>query len=222
MPLELARAVASAGVEWAAPGLRQELVGELLASLPKALRRELQPFAPKVERIVAELQPQGPTLLHDLSRFLQTHFGVAVPVAAWRPEALPAHLRPRIEVLGGDRKAVAAGRDLDGLRGQLAAVKAAPAPESTAWQRQAAKWERVAITGWTFGDLPERLEVEDIPGHAVHAWPGLRVEDGAVCLRLFRSPEVARQESRAGVARLVELALQKDLGWLQRDLRSLA
>jgi ATP-dependent helicase HrpA len=42
-----------------------------------------------------------------------------------------------------------------------------------------------------------------------------------VNLKLFRSQAAARHASLGGVQRLVELALQKDLGWLQKDLRSL-
>jgi ATP-dependent helicase HrpA len=48
------------------------------------------------------------------------------------------------------------------------------------------------------------------------------VEEGHVNLRLFHSQESARNASLEGVQRLVELAMQRDLGWLQKDLRSLA
>lgn len=65
----------------------------MLSSLPKTLRRLLQPFGPKVEDIVRELQPEGPTLMHDLSRFLQARYAVQVPVSEWRPQNLPAWFR---------------------------------------------------------------------------------------------------------------------------------
>jgi ATP-dependent helicase HrpA len=42
-----------------------------------------------------------------------------------------------------------------------------------------------------------------------------------VALRLFRSPEEALQATRSGVPRLAECLLQRDLVWLQKDLRSL-
>ena len=47
-------------------------------------------------------------------------------------------------------------------------------------------------------------------------------EDGQVNLRLFHSPDSARQASLGGLQRLIELALQRDLAWLQKDLRALA
>ncbi len=37
-----------------------------------------------------------------------------------------------------------------------------------------------------------------------------------------RNPEQARAASLTGVQRLVELAIQKDLAWLERDLRALS
>jgi ATP-dependent helicase HrpA len=50
----------------------------------------------------------------------------------------------------------------------------------------------------------------------------LQVEDEIVNVRLFRAREAARRASLPGVQRLVELALQKDLAWLVKDLRALA
>jgi ATP-dependent helicase HrpA len=56
----------------------------------------------------------------------------------------------------------------------------------------------------------------------VYAWPGLALEEGHVNVRLFRSPELSRAASLDGLRRLVELAIHKDLGWLQKDLRALS
>ena len=41
-------------------------------------------------------------------------------------------------------------------------------------------------------------------------------------VHLFRSRDAARATSLFGVQRLVELAILKDLGWLEKDLRALA
>lgn len=223
LPLDVARTVTASAVDWAVPSLRVELVAELLGSLPKAHRRVLQPFAPKVEEIVRDLVPQGPTLLHDLSRFVRERYGVPVSVTDWRAEAVPAHLRPRVEVVSGDAraKAVASGRDLSRVRVALAEIKARPVDDSALWRRATERWERGGLSQWSFGDLPEQVPVGEVNGLPVVAWPGLKVEDGAVSVRLFRSREAARTDSLPGLQRLVELALGKDLAWLERDLRGL-
>jgi ATP-dependent helicase HrpA len=157
-----------------------------------------------------------------------------------------------------NRKPIAAGRSLEQLQAQLKDVKAAPGGGNDDWRRATAKWERTAISGWTFGEVPERIVVSgesvsrsaavpsrsspesikslvtqnsgDIPPAAagtaalqpVYAWPGLALEEQHVCLRLFRSRDLAREASVVGVGRLIELAIQKDLGWLQKDLRALS
>jgi ATP-dependent helicase HrpA len=56
----------------------------------------------------------------------------------------------------------------------------------------------------------------------VYAWPGIEYAEGVVNVRLCRSPDLARTASLIGVQRLVELAIQRDLAWLERDLRALS
>jgi len=220
----MAQALSSASVEWAVPGLREAQVGELLRALPKAIRRELMPFPPKVAEMVRDLRPGNHTLLHDLSRFIRQRYGVEVPLSAWPADALPAHLRPRVEIVGQDRKPIVTGRDLNQLRLHLERTKVEPAPagDPPAWTHLVREWERFGLTDWTFGDLPERLVASEDPKAPLYAWPGVEIEDGQVNLRLFRAQAAARAASPGGVRRLIELAIQKDLGWLQKDLRLLA
>jgi ATP-dependent helicase HrpA len=235
LPVDLARAVSPAAVEWAVPGLRAEQVGEWLRSLPRALRRELQPIEPKVAEIVRDLNPRGTSLRSDLARFLLQRYGITVPPDAWREEAVPAHLRPRVEIVDHNRKTLAAGRNLEQLRPQLKETKPVAPRHDDAWQRATAKWERADLTTWNFGDLPEKIVVSDDAGRGAlprrpaeqqlsptaYAWPGLTFEDGHVNLRLYRSSALAREANSDGVNRLIELALQKDFAWLQKDLRAL-
>jgi ATP-dependent helicase HrpA len=209
-------------VEWAVPGLRTEQVTALLQSLPKSLRRLLMPFPPKVEEIVRELRPTGHSLAADLGKFIHQKFGVEIPASTWRMETVPSHLRPRIEIATSSLKPVAAGRDLDQLRQQLPKAKAVPTQVSPAWQRAARQWERFGRTGWTFGDLPDRVLVGEEAGLPAYAWLGLQAEEDTVSVRIFRGAEAAKQSSLGGLRRLLEIALQKDLAWLQKDLRALS
>jgi ATP-dependent helicase HrpA len=224
LPFTLAQSASAALLEWAVPGLREEKVNELLRALPKAIRRDLMPLAPKVAEIVRDFAPSGTSFLRDLGRFLEQRYRVAVPESAWPPDALPAHLRTRIEVVGHDEKPLAASRDLEQLRQhfQQREVNSEPAHAPEHWQRVARQWERFGLRGWTFGDLPERLTVCEGPGLPLYGWLGLQCEEGGVSVRLFRSRDAARATSLFGVQRLVELAIQKDLGWVEKDLRALA
>jgi len=224
LPFALASTASAAVIEWAVPGLRAEKIGELLRSLPKSVRRELQPLPPKIEEIVRDFAPSGKSFVEDLGRFIHRRFGVAIPTTAWPAEALPRHLQTRVEIVDHDEKPLGAGRDLDQLRRQLAQtpVTTGAGNEPPAWKLATEKWERFGLDAWTFGDLPERITVSEGPGLPLYAWPGLAVEDGLVNLRLFRSSEERQAASLAGVRRLVELAIHKDLAWLEKDLRALS
>ena len=217
----LAQTVSQSLVEWAVPGLREGLINELLRALPKSLRRELQPFPPKVAEIVSELQATGESLQQDLAAFIRRRYGVAIPPNAWAADAIPAHLRPRIEVMGNDKKIIGASRDLGALRQTLEQVKTTPAPDDSAWTRVAQQWERSNVTAWDFGDLPARITVSETGPVPVYAWPGLAFENDRVSLRLFRTEDLARPATLGGIQKLVELALSKDFAWLHRDLRML-
>jgi len=94
--------------------------------------------------------------------------------------------------------------------------------DSADWTRAAQQWERFGLIDWTCGDLPERITVSEGPGLPVYAWPGIDFAEGVVNVRLFRSPDLAQTASFVGVQRLVELAIQKDLAWLEKDLRGLS
>jgi ATP-dependent helicase HrpA len=217
----LVTAVSPASVEWAVPGLREATISELLRALPKALRRELMPFGPKVTEIAQELQPGPHSLKQDLARFVRERYGVDIPLSAWPAEGLSNHLRPRIEVVGHDQKVVAAGRDLTQLRQQLEQARLEPAKASPGWERLVQRWEKFGLTTWNFGTLPDRV-TEGAGPDLVEAWVGLKVEDGQVNVRLFRSSAEAQKATLAGIRAMVELGLQKDLAWLQKDLRALA
>jgi ATP-dependent helicase HrpA len=182
------------------------------------------PFPPKVPDIVREFRPTGTSFLQDFAAFLHRRYGVPVKAADWPANALPAHLRPRIEIVDAERKSLGTGRDLAQLQQRLKQTKVEPVAkaDSAEWARAAQRWERFGLTTWTCGDLPERITVSEGPGLPEYAWPAIEFVEGVVNVRLFRNPDLARAASLIGVQRFVELAIQKDLAWLERDLRALS
>ena len=224
LPFSVAQMASPGLVEWAVPGLREGIINELLRALPKSIRRELMPLPPKATEIAREFQPAGASFLQDLGTFLHRRYGVEVKAADWPANALPAHLRPRIEIVDHDRKSLGAGRDLAALQRRLTQIKSEPSSkvESVEWVRATQQWERFGIREWNFGDLPERITVSEGPGLPLYAWPGIEFAEGVVNVRLFRNHDQAREASLIGVQRLVELVIEKDLAWLEKDLRGLS
>ena len=75
-------------------------------TLVKETRRQLiETSRGQIEEIVRELQPTGDSLSADVGRFIFRRYGIMIPPDAWRAEAVPAHLRPRVEVVDGDPSA---------------------------------------------------------------------------------------------------------------------
>ncbi len=215
----LAHTIPAAPLEWAVPGLREAQAAEFLRALPKSLRRELMPLADKAREMARELQPAGDSLCAAMAAFVKARYGVQVSAEAAPGTASAGHLRPRFDIIAAGARPVASGRDLPALRRQLEAERLRAAEDPEAWRTAERRWERFGLTAWNFGEVPERITINDLG--PIYAWPGLELEAGQVNLRLFRAPEAARTASQAGFRRLVELAVQKDLAWLEKDLRGL-
>lgn len=215
----LAEAVDPALLDWAVPALREARVLALLQALPKSLRRPLMPLPETARRIAAGIEAAAGRHLEAMSALVRREFGVVVPVESWAIGQLPDHLRPRVEIVGRDDRPVAAGRDLRALRETLR--RQPTGDDNPAWEQAVRQWERYDLRTWSVGDLPEQVLVAEVAGFPVHAVPGLHVESGVVNLRLFRRREEAQAHSPYGVARLVEVVLERELAWLRKDLREL-
>ena len=219
LAVPIAERVDVSQLDWVVPALREERVAHLLRGLPKALRRPLMPLNESARVIAREVLPGGRNYLEALSAFVQQRYGVEVAVSEWPLGVLPAHLQPRFELVATDGQALVAGRDLSELKARVRDHHTTT--EAAAWQAAVQRWERYGIETWDVGDLPETVLVAEVGGFTLRAYPALHVEDGTVHLRLFRRGEEAVAAMRGAVPRLAERVMQRELAWLERDLRQL-
>ncbi|MGH3252955.1 MAG: DUF3418 domain-containing protein, partial [Trebonia sp.] len=183
---------------WHIPGLRLELITELIRTLPKSLRRELVPAPDVAREILAKLNGAAPgaDVRETMSRELLRLRGVEVPPDAFDTTRLPPHLLITFRVLDGT-KVVAAGKDLAALKRQLRPkVRATLSARATALTRS-------GVTSWDFGPLPEVFTDGE-----VKAYPALVDAGTAVDVRLFETAAAAARSMRAGTRRLVLLAVK--------------
>ncbi len=147
IPLAALNQVSGEELSWQVPGRREELVTELIRSLPKDLRRAFVPAPDTARAVLARLgEPHG-NLLDALGAELGRLGGVPIPRDAWDESRLPAHLRITFRVMDGDRE-LASGKDLDALRQQLR-------PRLQAMLTEAAgDIVRTGLRDWTIGTLP--------------------------------------------------------------------
>jgi ATP-dependent helicase HrpA len=175
------------------PGLRTELVTEMIRSLPKSLRRDLVPAPDVAREVVARLGAPSRDLRDAVASELRSLRGVDVPRDAWDLDKLPPHLRITVRVTDGDR-VVAEGKDVAELqrllRPRLRAVLSRAAGDLT----------RTGVTSWDFGALPAVFREG-----TVVAYPALFDAGQTVDVRLFETEAAARSAMWAGTRRLILL-----------------
>jgi ATP-dependent helicase HrpA len=193
IPLSRLNQVNAAEFSWQVPGLRAELVTEMIRSLPKALRRDLVPAPDVAREVVARLGAPSGDLRDAVARELRSLRGVTVPRDAWDLTRLPRHLRITVRVTEGDR-VLAEGKDVAELQRELK-------PRLRAVLSQAASGiTRSGLTSWNFGALPEVFREG-----TVVAYPALADAGDKVDVRLFETEAAARAAMWAGTRRLILL-----------------
>ncbi|QCX26611.1 ATP-dependent RNA helicase HrpA [Nocardioides jishulii] len=202
VPVATLNQVEADDFSWLVPGLREELVVNLIRTLPKQLRVSFVPAPNTAKAFLAAVPPGEEPLLDSLERFLRATTGVHVPREAWDLDKLPAHLRPTFKVVGDNGKVAAAGKDLDALKAPLR-------PTFAAAMAEVAQDTGVTATGqttWTFGTI-ETSFTQRRAGHEVRGYPALTDEGATVGLGVFGSSDEAAARHRLGVRRLLLLAL---------------
>ncbi|WP_436700211.1 ATP-dependent RNA helicase HrpA [Nocardioides sp. BYT-33-1] len=187
---------------WIVPGLREELVTELIRSLPKALRVSFVPAPNTAREFLAAVPPGEEALLTALERYLRSTTGVHVPREAWDLAALPDHLKPSYRVVDEDGRVQGRGKS-------LAELKAPLQPQFDKAMAEVAADSGVARSGettWVFDTIPATATWTRA-GHEVEAYPGLVDEGATVGLQVFGSEDERDARHRLGVVRLALLAL---------------
>jgi ATP-dependent helicase HrpA len=167
------------------------------------------------QRALDKMKLNDGSLLDALAEALGRVSGTRVTRNDFDLETLAEHLKLNFKVVDESGKVLAAGRDLDALRRQLGVeVKQRfnALPQSP--------FNRDGITRWDFDDLPESVEIIR-GGMTLKAYPAV-VENpetpDAVSLRLFDTPEAARDAMRTGLRKLFMLQLGEPIRHLQRML----
>ncbi|GAB2988409.1 ATP-dependent RNA helicase HrpA [Streptomyces pseudoechinosporeus] len=209
IPLQVLNQVTDEGFDWQIPGLREEVVTELIRSLPKPIRRNYVPapnFAQKfLERAVPLQEPLTTTMARELKRM------VGVPLTAddfdWTK--VPDHLRITFRIVDERRRKLAEDKDLEALKLRLkpkARQAISQAAAATAERTGGESLERKGLTDWTIGSLSRVFETRRA-GQPVKAYPAL-VDDGdTVSVRLFDTEAEQQQAMWKGTRRLILLGI---------------
>ncbi|THA67703.1 ATP-dependent RNA helicase HrpA [Streptomyces sp. A0642] len=206
IPLQVLNQVTSEGFDWQIPGLREEVVTELIRSLPKPIRRHYVPAPNYADKFLDRAVPLQEPLPVTLARELQRMVGVPVTADDFDLSRVPDHLKITFRVVDERRRKVAEDKDLEALRVQLrpkarqalskaAAATAGPSGESI---------ERSGLTDWTIGTLDRVFETRRA-GQPVKAFPALVDQGETVAVRLFDTEAEQQQAMWRGTRKLILL-----------------
>ncbi|MEV5437155.1 ATP-dependent RNA helicase HrpA [Streptomyces sp. NPDC052682] len=205
IPLQVLNQVTPEGFDWQIPGLREELVTELIRSLPKPIRRNYVP-APNyakafLERAVPLQEPLTVTMARELKRMV----GVPFEADDFDWSKVPDHLKITFRIVDERRRKLAEDKDLESLKLKLkpkARKALSQAAAATASREGGESLERKGLTDWTIGTLTRVFETRRA-GQPVKAYPAL-VDDGdTVSVRLFDTEAEQAEAMWKGTRRLI-------------------
>ncbi|MFB7549029.1 ATP-dependent RNA helicase HrpA [Streptomyces sp. NPDC056154] len=206
VPLQVLNQVTPEGFDWQIPGLREEVVTELIRSLPKPIRRHYVPAPNYADKFLDRAVPLQEPLPVTLARELQRMVGVPVTADDFDLTRVPDHLKITFRIVDERRRKVAEDKDLEALKLQLrpkarqalskaAAATAGPSGESI---------ERSGLTDWTIGTLNRVFETRRA-GQPVKAYPALVDQGATVAVRLFDTEAEQQQAMWLGTRKLILL-----------------
>jgi len=205
IPLQVLNQVTDEAFDWQIPGLREELVTELIRSLPKPIRRNYVPAPNFAQRFLATAVPLQEPLTVTMARELKRMVGVPFTADDFDWSRVPDHLRITFRIVDERRRKLAEDKDLEALKLRLkpkARQALSQAAAATASREGGESLERKGLTDWTIGSLTRVFETRRA-GQPVKAYPAL-VDDGdTVSVRLFDTEAEQAESMWKGTRRLI-------------------
>ena len=250
LPIYALNQVSEERCEWLVPGMLQAKVLALAKTLHQRPRSRLVPLPDYAAEFCATVPFAQGAFMDALLKHVRERTQLAVQRNDFKLEQVPPHLLMNFRVIDEHGRQLGAGRDLAGLKAELgsqarnafqalAALKvAAPAAPPAARANTVppgparVKAEIVlpdstpapaalkTYTAWTFGELPELMEVRR-GSQVLVGFPALIDRGAHVEIEVFDEPEIAATRHRAGLRRLVALQLRDPLKYLEKHIPEL-
>ena len=250
VPLFVLNQVSEERCEWLVTGMLKDKIQALLKSLPQRPRSRLVPLpesATKLAEALSAPEVFGAGSLTDvLLKRVRDQTSIDVKRADFKLDMLPPHLFMNLRIVDEHGRQLGMGRNLGALKAELGTqargafqalaglnVRAAPAV-APADAPKAANAPRPATaapsaptlpagaryTAWTFGELPELMEVRR-GAQSLIGFPALVDGGDAVSIEVFDEPAVAAAKHRAGLRRLFALQIKDALKYLEKNIPDL-
>ena len=236
--------------EWLVPGMLKDKVLALVKSLHQRPRSRLVPLPEYADSFIAQVNERnafgtGP-LVDVLLKSVRDKTQLDVKRNDFKLEQLPQHLFMNFRVVDEHGRQLGTGRNLASLKAELggqarsafqalaalrpglpsapvAAAAPAKSPQSEVGRPATAAVPapaEVQYTDWTFGELPELMEVKR-GSQTLVGFPALIDRGNHVLIEVFDEPDIAATKHRAGLRRLVALQIRDALKYLEKNIPDL-
>ena len=224
VPYAKAQSLDTPLLDWLVPGHLEAKVLHLIKALPKDHRRQLQPLTETAASIATQLTPSKKTLCESLAAYLKREYRIETYASDWKEDAIPQHLKVRVDVQDAKGQTVLEGRSAETVKAALEKRERSVVPDSQSqtealWKRALSRWSKTISSIDELDTHPERIEVGDLSGVPVFGYPALRDFGDRVALTLLRTPVETRIATKKGISKLIEYELRRELAWIQEDLR---
>ncbi|MDB5915177.1 MAG: hprA [Ramlibacter sp.] len=249
VPLFVLNQVNEEHAEWLVPGMLKDKIQALLKSLPQKPRSRFVPLPESATRLAQVLSaPErwcNGSLTDALLKQVRDASSLDVKRTDFKLDMVPAHLFMNFRIVDEHGRQLGTGRNLAALKAELGAqargafqalagikVSASPAPTAAGQAGGARPASERPVpnlppqaggeryTAWTFGELPELMEIRK-GGTSLVGFPALIDKNDAVTIEVFDEPEVAAARHRAGLRRLFALQLRDALKYLEKNIPEL-
>jgi ATP-dependent helicase HrpA len=250
VPLYALNQVSAERSEWLVPGMLKEKVHLLLKSLPQKLRRHCVPLPDYAAGFCDRVQEKRifgrGSLLDAVIADVREQTTVMTKTTDYKLETLPAHHFMNFKVIDEHGRQLEMGRNLGVLRAELGGQAresfqrlaentapttvasaneqggkpAAAAAKAASGNAASSNAQHQNLTGWTFGELPELLEIQR-GKQTLIGFPALVDRKTHCDIEVFDDPDEAARVHRIGLRRLFALQLKEQLKFLDKNIPGL-
>jgi ATP-dependent helicase HrpA len=215
IPVEVLPSLDSQEFDWLVPGLRLELVTEMIRALPKAIRKSVVPAADWAKKILGELDAKG-GFAERLAQTIQAMAGVKVEAVDFDLDRLPDGLKMTYRVLDQKGKVLATSTSLVDLQSQFKQEgQRAVAQVASKLHKDL---ERQGLTSWDFDQLKDL--VETVSGNSsIKAYPSLVLNGKSVDIEVLATEADRLAKHPRAVAELVRMAIPSPAKYIESHLK---
>ena len=216
VPLPILASLNPDPFDWLVPGMRLELITELIRSLPKAQRKNVVPAADWAAKASAQLpdEPNG-NIRVVLAKTLQQLSGTKISAEDFDFSRLPNSLKMTYRPLDAGGRPLGLSTDLHALQAKLSETGRGAVAKVV--EKVHSPIERDGLVAWDFEKLEQSVEIEH-GGNVVRAFPTLVAKGKTVDIRLFSTESEQLAEHAFGVIALVAAAIASPAKYVESHL----